>query len=70
MNELSDLILKDIRVNYKLYFSLSPEAYKFLMHSIEDKERYAKKDTPQHKAFQEIKEKLIENHRRFNSDAE
>lgn len=52
----------------KPYTNLTPEAYKLLLHFVEQQEKYNTKHLPTYKAFAELKEKLIKNHERFNSN--
>lgn len=71
MNELSNLMITSRRVNYKLYIeSLTQNEYKLLLFLVESQERNYNKHMLNHKEFLSIKEKLIENHHKFNKNWE
>lgn len=67
MNELSNLMIDNIKAKYIVNTTLTPEEYKLLLFAIEDRDRLFNKQVKGYESFLDLKAKLIENHKLFNS---
>lgn len=67
MNELSNLMIDNIKAKYTVNTILTPEEYKLLLFAIEDRDRLFNKHVKGYESFLSLKKKMIENHELFNS---